>query len=118
MLTDRIPPYTVNRHRVNSELIVSRIFFTDGVYCRREPVGTGPVVVKVVRVTGPALSGFTMNHFIICLSFPTPTAVMVCSGHHMCNTESKGVYSTCKKVRNILPLELQENQYEQQEIIR
>ena len=35
---------------------------TDGVHCR-ESTGTGPVVLKVVRVTSAAFSGFTMAQF-------------------------------------------------------
>ena len=38
----------------------------DGVHCR-ESAGTGPVVLKVVPVTGAAFSGFTMDQ-IMCAS--------------------------------------------------
>ena len=44
---------------------------TDGVY-RRETTGSGPVVLKAVPATGAAFSGFTMDHFFMRLSFPTP----------------------------------------------
>ena len=44
---------------------------TDGVHCRKS-IGTGPVVLKAVPVTGAAFSGFTMNHDFMS-SFPTPT---------------------------------------------
>ena len=36
---------------------------TDGVDCR-ESAGTGPVVLKVVRVTGVAFSGITVDFFL------------------------------------------------------
>ena len=45
--------------------------FIDGLHCR-ESASTGPVVLKVVPVTGAAFLGITMDHFL-CLSFPTPT---------------------------------------------
>ena len=47
---------------------------TDGVHCRRKAVGAGPVVLKVVPVTGVAFSGITtMDQFVVRLTFPTPT---------------------------------------------
>ena len=53
----------------------SRAIATDGAHCR-ESTGTGPVVLKAVPVmTGAAFSGFTMDHFLMRLSFPTPTVV-------------------------------------------
>ena len=48
----------------------------DHTYCR-ESAGTEPVVLKVVPVTGAVFSGITMDHFFVCLSFPTPTTVLV-----------------------------------------
>ena len=41
----------------------------DGVICR-EPTGTESVVLNVVRVTGTAFSGFTMNQFLCASIFP------------------------------------------------
>ena len=41
----------------------------DGVHCR-EFAGTGPVVLKVVPVTGAAFSGFTMDHLMCVSLFP------------------------------------------------
>ena len=45
---------------------------TKHIHCRQS-AGTGPVVLKVVRVTGAAFPGFIMVHFFMRLSFPTPT---------------------------------------------
>ena len=48
---------------------------TDGVHCRKA-VGAGPVVLKVVPVTGVAFSGITtMDQFVVRLTFPTPTII-------------------------------------------
>ena len=44
---------------------------TDGVHCRKS-AGTGPVVLKVVRVTGAAFSGFTVDQFSCTSLFPHP----------------------------------------------
>ena len=44
---------------------------TDGVHCR-EAAGTGPVVLKVVLVTGAAFSGITMDRFFYASLFPHP----------------------------------------------
>ena len=46
---------------------------TDGVHCRRGYAGIGPLVLKVVPVTGAAFSGITMDQLFIRSSFPTPT---------------------------------------------
>ena len=55
--------YTVHRHRViNPEFIRSRHKRIDGVQ-RQESAGTGPVVLKMVRVTGAACSGIPENRF-------------------------------------------------------
>ena len=51
---------------------------TDGVPCR-ESAGTGPVVLKVVPVTGAAFSGFAMDQFLFVSLFPHP--LLVLSGH-------------------------------------
>ena len=48
--------YTAIRHWVNPEFIGWTLLRTHGVYCR-ESADTGPVVLKVVRVTGAAFSG-------------------------------------------------------------
>ena len=47
---------------------------TDGVHCR-ESAGTGPVVLKVVPVTGAAFAGHH-GPINVRLSFPTPTIGM------------------------------------------
>ena len=53
---------------------------TDGVH-HRKFAGTGPVVLKVVRVTmGAAFSGFTMGHFFCASLFPH-SPLLVWSGH-------------------------------------
>ena len=81
--------YTANLHRVNPEFYQVTQLRTDGVYYR-ESAGTGPpVVLKVVRVTGAAYSGITMNQLICASIFPHPLSV--CNGHDdMCDTESIG----------------------------
>ena len=72
--------YTAIRHRVSSEFIRSLIQLrTDGVHFRESAGTGGPVVLKVVSVTGAAISGFTMDQFIdVGLYFPTPTIFMKC----------------------------------------
>ncbi|CAN0259758.1 unnamed protein product, partial [Ascophyllum nodosum] len=51
---------------------------TDGVHCR-ESVGTGPVVLKVVRVTGAALaSPWTKSYCPLCVCF-----LPIHSGHQV-----------------------------------
>ena len=59
---------------------------TDGVYHRRESAGTGPVVLKVVRVTGAAFSGITVDQFSCPCIFP-PTIGTA----GMCGTEDIGL---------------------------
>ena len=49
---------------------------TDGVH-GRESAGIGPIVLKVVRVSGDTFSDITIDRFL-CLSFPTPTVGTVC----------------------------------------
>ena len=56
--------YTTIRHRVGPEFTQ---LLTDGVHCR-ESAGTGPVVLKVVPVTGAAFAGVTMDQSM-CASF-------------------------------------------------
>ena len=51
--------YTTNHHRVSPEFIKSRNCVS-GVRCR-ESTSTGPVVLKVVPVTGAAFSGIIMD---------------------------------------------------------
>ena len=43
----------------------------------RESAGTGPVVLKVVPVTGAAFSGFTIDQFLCASLFPNPLLVYV-----------------------------------------
>ena len=60
--------YTAIRHRVSLYyIIVHQVtqLRIDGVPCR-ESAGTGPVVLKVVPVTGAAFSGITMGQLIMC----------------------------------------------------
>ena len=64
----RRPFIYLNRH---ASLVQSRVYRvaqlrTDGVYCR-EPAGTGPVVLKVIPVTGAAILRVTMDK-LICAS--------------------------------------------------
>ena len=54
---------------------------TDDVHCR-ESAGTGPVVLKVVPVTGAAFSGFAAHQLVVCAStYPRP--LLVWSGYSM-----------------------------------
>ena len=46
-------------------------FRTDGVHSRQS-AGTGPVVLKAVRVMGAAFSGITMDQFLRASLFPHP----------------------------------------------
>ena len=51
---------------------------TDSVHCR-ESVGTGPIVLKVVPVTGAAILQVTVDQFICASLFPHP--LLVWNGH-------------------------------------
>ena len=68
-------------------------FRADGIHCR-ESSGTAPIVLKVARVTGAALSGITTDQFICSSHFPNPPLLLapVClhNGHGMCDPESIG----------------------------
>ena len=69
---------TCNRQPPSGQSRVYRITQsrTDGVHCR-ESTSTGPLVLKVVRVTGAAVSGFSPWTNFLCASlFPHP--LMVC----------------------------------------
>ena len=73
--------YFCQHHTPSGQCRVYRVtqLRTDGVHCR-ESVGTGPVVLKVVRVTGAAILQVTMDQMFLCFSlFPHP--LMVCSEH-------------------------------------
>ena len=48
---------------------------TDGVHCR-ESVGTGPVVLKIVRVTSASFPGITMDQFLCAGLFPRPLLIV------------------------------------------
>ena len=63
----------LNRHTISSQSRISRFtqLRTDGVHYR-ESAGTGPVVSKVVPVTGAALAGHH-EPINVHLSIPTPT---------------------------------------------
>ena len=62
--------YTANRHRVSPEFIRSRNCVPMA-FTTRESAGSGPLVVKVIPVTGAA---FADHHgpINVRLSFPTP----------------------------------------------
>ena len=64
----------LNRHTPSGQSRVYQVaqLRTDGVHCRGH-AGAGPAVIKVVRVTGAAFSGFTMEQFLCASHFPTPT---------------------------------------------
>ena len=78
----RQPPSGQSRvNRVITQLI------TDGVHCR-ESIGTGPLILKVVRVlTGTVFSGFTMNQFL-CSSLSHTHYDMLAWSGHVCGTPS------------------------------
>ena len=63
--------YTALRHRVSPEFYRVTQLRTDGVHCR-ESAGTGPVVLKVVPVTGAAFLGITMDQLMSASLFPHP----------------------------------------------
>ena len=76
VLTRGIPPdlrdgIHIHRQPPSGQSRIYRVtqLRTDGVHCR-ESVDTGPVVLKVVRVTGGAFSGMTMDHFLCASLFP------------------------------------------------
>ena len=72
--------YTVNRHTpsVQSQVYQVTHLRADGVH-RRESDGIGPVVLKVIRLTGASCSNITMDHFLCACLFPHP--LFVGSGH-------------------------------------
>ena len=74
--------YTANRHRASPEFIRLRNCVPTA-YCR-EAAGAGPVVFKVVPVTGAAFSGITMDHFLCASLFPHPLSVIV----GMCDSQN------------------------------
>ena len=51
---------------------------TDGVH-RREFAGTGPVLLNVFPVTGAALSGIAVDHFLYVFLFPHPNIIVFVS---------------------------------------
>ena len=53
---------------------------TDDYACCREYTGTGPVVLKVVPVTGAAFPGINIDQ-LICISLFLRPLLLVCSGH-------------------------------------
>ena len=64
--------YLLNRHTPSGQSRVSQVtqLRTNGARCR-EPAGTGPVVLKVVPVTGASILQVTMDQFM-CTSFQHP----------------------------------------------
>ena len=83
VLTHGIPPdfrggpfIYLKRHTPSSQSRVYRVtqLRTDGVHCR-ESTGTGPVVPKVVSVTGAAILQATMDQLMCASLFPHPLIV-------------------------------------------
>ena len=70
--------YTSNHHRVSPVFYQVVQIQTDDVHCR-ESAGAGPVVLKVVSVTGAAFSGIIMDQLMCASLFPNPP--LMCSGH-------------------------------------
>ena len=62
---DRQPPSSQSRVYEVTQLR------TDGVHCR-ESASAGPIVLKVVRVTGAAFSGIAMDQLMCASLFPHP----------------------------------------------
>ena len=99
MLTHEIPPdfrggvhlFILNRHTPSGQSRVNRVtqLRTDGVHCR-EFAGTGPVVLKVVQVTGAAILQVTKDQ-LMCASL----------SHIHCWYE-EGMLIECNKLRCIL----------------
>ena len=63
--------YTANRHRVSPEFYQITQLLTDGIHCR-ESTGTGPLVPKVLPVTGAAFLKYHHGPIHMPLSFATP----------------------------------------------
>ena len=63
----------LNRHTPSGQSRVNRVtqLRTDGVHCR-ESAGTGPIVLKVVPVTGAAILQVTMDQLMCASLFPHP----------------------------------------------
>ena len=77
----RRPPFIyLNHHTPSGQSRAYRVgqLRTDGVHCRQSAGTTGPVVLKVVPVTGAAILQVIMDQ-LMCVSlfsFPTPTIDM------------------------------------------
>ena len=71
-----MPIYLLYRHTPSGQSRVCRVteMRTDGVHCL-ESAGTGPVVLKVVPVTGAAFARYDRPINNVCLPFPTPTII-------------------------------------------
>ena len=84
VLTHGVPPdfrggvhlfiYAAIRHRVSPEFIGVTQLRTDGIHCQ-ESAGTGPVVLKVVPVTGAAILKATMEQLMRASLFPHPLVI-------------------------------------------
>ncbi|CAM9231416.1 unnamed protein product, partial [Ascophyllum nodosum] len=84
VLTHAIPPdfrggalfIYLNRHTPSGQSRTYRVtqLRTDSVHCR-ESAGTGPVVLKVVPVTGAAILQVTMDQSMCASLFPHPLLV-------------------------------------------
>ena len=68
--------YFYQHHTQSGQSRVYRVaqLRADGVHCR-ESVGTGPVVLKVVRVTGAAFASHHGPNVVVLLSFPIRTTI-------------------------------------------
>ena len=89
-------PIYLNRHKPSGQSRVYRAkqLFTDDVHCR-ESAGTGPVVFKVVPVTGAALQ-VSMDQQMYASLFPR-TLLLVWSGHSMLKVSRQ--YDVLKRTR-------------------
>ena len=72
----RRPFVYLNRHTPTGQSRVYRVtqLRTGGVHCRKS-AGTGPVVLKVVPVTGAAILQVTMDQLVCASLFPHPPLV-------------------------------------------
>ena len=77
-MTIKASIHTVNRHPVSPKLARVAQLRSDGVH-RQEFAAKGPVILKLVRVTGATFSGIMMDPFLCASLLPHP--LLVRSGH-------------------------------------
>ena len=116
MLTHEIPPdfrggvhlFIKNRHTSSGQSRVNRVtqLRTDGAHCR-ESAGTGPVVLKVVPVTGAAILQVTMDQ-LMCTSLQTDsefTIALILFGASGAKKKSRNANKQTKKSQEMSNVE-------------